>query len=407
MTTQAAQATTPANGSAFAVPASWLTPKLARTAPIHRWFVFPHSYAPHLASRLLDELAPSRDAVVLDPFCGAGTTLVEAQRRGMEAWGIDLLPLSVLASRAKTDRPDISSLIASVEAALNRVDVAQAARPPGDLLRRALTPTTYGRLSAALEGTDDDDAALRCVRVAILGLVGRCSRLRADGGWLRACTPDLRPKEIASALRLRCEFIANDLREGHSTPVHVIAADARDTPLHESSVDLVVTSPPYPNRHDYTRVFGVELELGWRLRERVKLLRYEAIHSHPEARPTATCNGYREPRELNRLVKSIADDHPDPRIPRMVSGYFRDLYLVLGELRRVVRPGGRLALVVGNVRYCGVEVPVDDLLASVGAQAGLEHERKVTLRRRGNSAQQMGRFGRHESRESVVILRRS
>lgn len=74
------------------------------------------------------------------------------------------------------------------------------------------------------------------------------------------------------------------------------------------------------------------------------------------------------------------------------------------EMRRVSRAGARIALVVGNAQYYGVPVLVDELTADVGKQVGLTCEGLLVVRNRGNSAQQMGRFGRRPSRESVVLF---
>lgn len=90
----------------------------------------------------------------------------------------------------------------------------------------------------------------------------------------------------------------------------------------------------------------------------------------------------------------------------MLSGYFNDMYDVLRELRRVLRPGGRAAFVVGNAQYCGIPIPVDEWLAELGQCAGFSVLAVIPLRLRGNSAQQMGAFGRCPSRESAVLLRR-
>jgi DNA modification methylase len=390
-----------------AQPAIWLTPRLARTAPIHRWFVFPHSYAPQLVGALLEEFEVCVGGAVLDPFCGAGTTLVEAQRRGLKACGLDMLPLAVLASRAKTERPDAPLLVEVFRGTIERACGAGPVRPPSELLRRAFTPNVYGRLAVAFECADEHDPASRCAKLATLALASSCSRLRADGGWLRVTTPKLSAGQIPVALEASREQMLADLGAGGTDAVKVVKGDARRIPLDDQSIDVVISSPPYPNRHDYTRVFGVELELGWRLGDGVKPLRYQAIHSHPEARPVYTTNAYTESRTLKRTVEAIALIHTDSRISRMLSGYFRDLHDVLCELRRVLKPLGRVALIVGNVRYCGIEVPVDELLVQVAEHAGLAHERTVTLRVRGNSAQQMGKYGRRESREAAVILRRA
>ena len=63
-----------------------------------------------------------------------------------------------------------------------------------------------------------------------------------------------------------------------------------------------------------------------------------------------------------------------------------------------------MAYVVGNARYSGVPIPVDEILANIGRQIGLKLERLLAVRYRGNSAQQMGKFGRNASRESVVFF---
>lgn len=385
------------------IPPAWLTPRPGRVEPIHRWFVFPHSYAPQLVRRLLADFDARVGATVLDPCCGAGTTLVEAQELGMRAIGLDLLPIAVLVSRAKTSRPSRRLFEAALDRAVASALEAEPQAPPPGLLRRAFGPATYGHLRAALE-TAAEDAASRCVKLSVLSIASRFSRLRADGGWLREVRPELPPGAIAGELRRAGQCITRDLPHGRRPAAVVRQADARRMPLEDESVDFVVTSPPYPNRHDYTRVFAVELELAYGLGEEVESLRRQAIHSHPEARPVRCENGYSEPLRLRRIASRIAAAHADPRIPRMIVGYFRDLHDVLVEIRRVLRPGGRAALVVGNARYCGIGVPADELLAEIAPGAGLSHQRTTVLRVRGNSAQQMGRFGRRDSRESVVVL---
>lgn len=90
----------------------------------------------------------------------------------------------------------------------------------------------------------------------------------------------------------------------------------------------------------------------------------------------------------------------------MLRGYFEDLYLSTKVAYSSFKRGARAAYIVGNVRYGGVTIPVDDILAEVGRQAGFSHYRTWVIRLRGNSAQQMGCYGREQSRESVVFPRK-
>jgi len=87
----------------------------------------------------------------------------------------------------------------------------------------------------------------------------------------------------------------------------------------------------------------------------------------------------------------------------MIEGYFKDMYSTLVNLRKYLNPGGRIALVLGNARYAGVMIPVDQIVAEVGEQSGLALEKVLVARHRGNSAQQMDRFGKQPSREGIII----
>lgn len=390
--------------AAPSVPAAWLTPRLCRSAPLHRWFVFPHSYAPELVRWLTDRLELEAGARVLDPFCGAGTTLVECRSLGLRPTGMDLLPLAVLAARTKTNPPTRLTLRKARSMTTHTLRGARPTPPPGPLLGRAFDETRYGVLATAL-ATASRSPAGGCVLLATLAVARRSSRLVADGGWLRAAQPELSADDIPAAIDVALAQMEEDtLEDGIEVPVY--CGDARSLAFEPHSFEAVVTSPPYPNRHDYTRVFAVELELAFGLGEAVKQLRYQALSSHPEARPSS-----RTPNvilvELEKQVALVASQHRDGRIARMLAGYFRDLASVLRALHRVLVPGGRAAFVVGNAQYCGVAIPVDEHLARIGELNGYEVDGIELLRLRGNSAQQMAAYGRKPSRESVVVLRRS
>lgn len=386
------------------VPWTWLTPRPGRQAPVHRWFTFPHSFAPDLVGWLIEELSVLEGDRVLDPFCGAGTTLVEAQRRGLAAIGSDLLPLSILASATKTARWDPATLRSAASQVVQTASGAAPLTPPTSLLRRAFTDLAYGRLRQVLQG---GQGPADPVALAVLASAHYFSRLRADGGWLRLVRQERDAsavgKVVASALRV----MATDADTVPSGPEAIVrVSDARRLALKDCSVGVVITSPPYPNRHDYTRVFAVELELGFQLGESVKQMRYQAMHSHPEARPMRPATLYSEPAVIKTAVREVALHHADPRVPKMLSGYFRDMHDIVIELRRVLRPGGRAALVVGNAQYCGVTIAVDEWAGMAAEQAGLRVDSIKSLRLRGNSAQQMKTYGRSASRESAVLLTR-
>lgn len=392
--------------SRLPVPAAWLTPRPGRSAPIHRWFVFPHSYAPELVAWLFDRLDVQEGSTVLDPLCGAGTTLVEAQRRRFRPIGVDLLPLAVLASRAKTNPVRRNAVSAGSRAIARAVRAAAPSTPPPPLLDRAFSGHVFGRLDSALRAACGSGEAADSLTLAVLSTARRFSKLVADGGWLRLVEPELTSRDVPGALEDAMRMVEDEIELVAGEPACVELGDARSLPLADRSVDAAVTSPPYPNRHDYTRVFAVELELGFRLGDAMREVRYRALRSHPEARPPRNALEYPESRALSEQIEAVSARHPDPRVARMLRGYFQDMVGVLSEVRRVLKPHGRAAFVVGNAQYCGVPIPVDEHLAEIGERVGLVVDEVVTLRLRGNSAQQMAEYGRQASRESVVSFRR-
>ena len=124
----------------------------------------------------------------------------------------------------------------------------------------------------------------------------------------------------------------------------------------------------------------------------------------PQADPGAAYRALKEP--IDAAVAQIVRKEKDPRVKEMLDGYFLDLYLALREVRRVCKRRAHVAFVVGNAQYRGVPLAVDELTAEVGEQAGLKCEKLMVARYRGNSAQQMGKYGRNPSRETVVVFRR-
>ena len=95
------------------------------------------------------------------------------------------------------------------------------------------------------------------------------------------------------------------------------------------------------------------------------------------------------------------------RITSMISGYFEDMFLVLESISQRIAKAGKVAFVVSNVRFSGITIRVDEILSQLGYQVGLTPCKIVVVRYRGNSAQQMGRYGREPVRESIVIWNKS
>lgn len=396
--------------------AGHVTPRLLKDQPVHRWFYFPHSFSPQLVDLLLEEWHIQPRAWVLDPFVGAGTTLVAARERGLHGIGVDLSPLAVLASRVKTRSYDPRSLrngLRAVQSSLDREQAVEIDR--SERLRRAFTDAEFGVLVRLREAIIAQAEFVReFLLLALLRVQQQFSRAVADGGWFRWRDLPSEEGRIWSAFERQVDSMLTDItlaRPGTGC-YQVYRKDARklDTlreiyPQLDAGCQAIITSPPYPNRHDYSRIFQIELLTLGLAETDIFSLRHESLRSNVEAQaPNWALPLFKPPTLLETILATFPLD-VDARVAPMLLGYFEDMNAVLCSMQRILAPGGHVALVVGNVRHAGVMIPVDEILLQMGENLGFTPQTSWVARLRGNSAQQMGRFGRKPARESVVIMR--
>jgi DNA modification methylase len=394
----------------------WVTNRHLVDKPVHRWYVFPHSFASELVHALIDEWGLGPADTILDPFVGAGTTVLAAKEQGINATGYDLSPLATFATRVKIRNYMLGSLEQAWSHLKQRMDadsLTATSRKYPDLVRKALPGkllVMFDSIDRTIKCLDASRAERDVLRLALLSTIPRYSRAVATGGWLSWVRKRSDVSSVPACLSARVETMLEDLRIGaipRRALGRVAQADARKLPDTPNSYSAVITSPPYPNRHDYTRVYGVELMFGFLDWKDTKDLRYQSFHSHPEAHPTRSdLSDYLQPERLGRIVEKIRKAKEDSRLLKMLLGYFQDMYLCLREIARVCRKNAHVAIVVGNAQYRGQPIPVDEFTAELGEQIGLRCEKLLAVRYRGNSAQQMRVYGRKPSRESVVIFRK-
>ena len=389
----------------------WMTSRAARAQAVHRWYLFPHSFTSPFVHALIDEWGLCARQEILDPFVGAGTTLLAAKERGIPGTGHDLSPLAVLVSNTKTAAFSWRRLARTwcvLERSLGQDKQATTNRSYPELLRRALPNgrlETLDAISAHIERTASSVSERNFFRLALMAILPHFSKAVASGGWLRWVEQGGKAEDVTMSFKNQVEMMLSDVQivgNGKARGWRTRIADARSLPAPDATYSAVITSPPYPNRHDYTRIFGIELMFAFLPSEEVRTLRYQTFHSHPEARPKRpdTAKVYRIPKTLEDCIATVADR----RIRHMLRGYFVDMYLCLREVSRVCRAKAKIAFVVGNAQYDGRAVLVDELTAELGERAGLVCKEIRAVRWRGNSAQQMGKHGRRASRESVVLF---
>lgn len=243
-----------------------------------------------------------------------------------------------------------------------------------------------------------------------------CSYTSKDGQFLRL-KRDKRLADPEEALAGKVQQAERDVRwirelgrDDAFLSFRVVLGDTRrldDVPF-ERPPTVIITSSPYANRYDYTRTYSLELCFHFvRNFAELRELRHSLIRSHIEAR-LAPAEEAPHPavQELVDFLRSRGKVLNNPRIPDMLTAYFVDMQKAIREWRRVLAPSARVAMVVDSVRFEGQMLPVDPILSEMAEEEGFTVEEIVVARYKGNSSQQMGRYGRVPVRESIVVWRK-
>jgi len=389
-----------------------VTPYQNRKLPVYRWYNFNHSFSRDLVLDLIDEFNFSKEARILDPFCGTGTTLLAAKEKGTSSLGLDILPLSIFVSNAKLQRYSTSFLREEMGDLFSRLEEnnnVQLKYRGEDILTRVFHPAILHQIFAVSDwiGKQRYQQSRYFFLTALLATLDKVACARKDGGFLRLL-PNKKIPDFKETLTNKINKMFEDLAFINNLPPadsKALLGDARKMPFPDRTFNGVITSPPYPNRHDYTRVYALELMIGFLDSESaLKALRYRTLCSHVEARRVFYALGYRKSGKLRKVLEQLQHTQlPNTQVIKMLDGYFEDMFLVISEVRRVLKSGGFAAFVIGDVHYGGVLIPVEEILAEMGERAGLRFTKSITARFRGNSPQQMGKFGRSPTKESILI----
>lgn len=393
-----------------------VTPYQSRKIPVYRWYNLNHSYSRDLIHSLLKEFGWEKGKTLFDPFCGTGTTLLAAKEAGVDCFGLDIMPLSAFVSRGKLLEYQPDKALASFDCIYpgSQYDFGFETAEP--YLQKCFPPeqlTKLLHLRYTISQMEDPERSF--FAIALLNILKPISYAMNDGAFLRFAT-DKEPQTLEETFPPQVKNMLDDVRlmknksNGNGYHHHLVArGDARVIPLKDNSIDGVITSPPYLNRHDYTRIYAIELLFSFlEDNEALKHLRYKMLRSNVEAKRAVDIQGYTPPKRLTKMVEELKScDLPNPKVVDMVEGYFEDMYGVLSELKRVCRKKSKIAFVVGNCKYNKVMFPVDELLLEIGENAGLKPLKIIVARYRGNAPQLMRDFGKESSRESIVIWERA
>lgn len=388
----------------------YVSPLSDKNTPPFNWYSFKHRFGSELVSQILSIYRIPKRSTVFDPFCGSGTTLIKSKIDGYNSVGLDISPFSVFLTNVLTSQYDPVVLDNALAKLSHEIDPLVEI-PDVAILRKSFSEDTLKYIYSLKDSINTLPGLERhFFLLVLLSILNDVSKAKKAGGFLRITEQrkvsfhTVKKKFIETSRRYIDTLLSIKYTDASST---AILGDARNYPadIKKMEFDAILTSPPYPNRHDYTRIYELELLVGFiEDNHALKKLRYDTLRSHVEAKKRFDANGYAKPLLIERIIAELTGrELNNPQIVPTLIGYFEDMYLCLKEMSNVLKKGAYVGLVVGNVRFAGIMIPVDELLGEIGEQVGLNLEIIYILRYRGNSSQQMQRHKKEPSRESLII----
>ena len=353
------------------------------THTLHR---FPGKFVPQVARELLSLVGATGQSLIGDPFCGSGTSLVEASVAGIPTIGIDFDPLAVLISQAKTMALNPRQLAEvklywDANIGMENPDKLENEVPN---LYHWFKPDTAKQLEYIKQKAMRlEDEELRLFSLVVFSSIIRRVSNADDqtqktyvSGTLKKTPPD--PGE---AFRIAIERAVRGMEsyaKARRAAVTIQRGDARNWRSHKK-LDGIITSPPYIDSIDY--VYNQLLEYFW-LYEILGLASVDDVRSF-RAKPM----GFRRTdiaTDLKRLSEAspLAAEILEPKLAKIqreskkeaenVVGYFEDFGQHLKTATQNMKHGSIYALTIGESHIRGVNVPTPQILAALFCSSGYE-----------------------------------
>ncbi len=357
-------------------------------AHVHGFHSYPARMHPETAARLVRAFS-APGATVLDPFCGSGTVLVEARLAGRIAVGSDLSPLAARLAALKVEGRDKVGRDALRRAVSRVVEASEErTRLRTGASRRyehedvaAFAPHVLLELDGLSQAIDAEEDGLRGALGLVLSSI--LTKLeRRSGDSVRDRVDKRVPRRFATAMfQRRAEELLRQLAryeallpDGVPRPRVTLADARRLAHVEDGSVDLVVTSPPYPGTYDY-------------LEHHATRMRWLGLST--EALSTGELGS-------RRAAKAAPE--------RAEAAWIEGFSAVLEELGRVLRADGRALVLIGDSTVGGVALRNDVTTERAAERAGLRAVAVASQARPHFHAPSSRAFSASPRREHLVLL---
>lgn len=406
--------------------------------PYHGWFKYREGFSHMLIRELLSRSGIGQNEYVLDPFCGSGTTVVEAALNGYSGIGIDINPVSAYISRVKCQNysdeeiNEIHNMTDSLLLQLRQEELSNAYSTKYQEVGKFFNAHHFERLLSIRQVIDSLKKNLNtkiydlllCAYICIIEAV---SDRKRDGNGLK--TQISKVDDVEQFYISKLQEMIHDIENNRISGDLVSLLDYGDAmnlskivdkyaEITDKTLGAIMYSPPYANSFDYFESYKMEVILADYAADMrdIGVYRQQAVESFiGRADERTAVRNFIEwmSREIEAAIpekeaKTGKKDARTRKVPKMIKGYFTDMEKVISESARVLTAGKKCYIVVDQSAYLGRIVPTDLFLAATAEDYGFRVNEIIICRIAKTSAQQIHLYPYLSDalRESIVVLER-
>lgn len=360
----------------------------------HGYHRYPAKFIPQIVHKLILEYTNEND-FVLDPFGGCGTTLVEAKVLGRKSVGFDINPVAKLITETKTTPLEPESLgknFSIFEKKYKKIKRESINLEHSQRINYWFDPIIQGELDKLFNtiNTISDHKIKRFYLCAFSQILKNCSK------WLMKSTkPQIDPNKIPpdvystfishlKKMMTKNEEFYSLLKQSNNLSTFSkmkLCDSTKKFPLETNSVDLIITSPPYVTSYEYADLH--QLILLWLGDDAKRFHRWnkyaEEYQSFREKFVgTKLAKDKQTQKFLGFFAHQIINQLPNKKeYLKSVPKYFLDMQKSISEMYRILKPGKRVCIIIGNTTLAGVEVKNAEVAVEQMQDAGFIIEKII------------------------------
>lgn len=390
----------------------------ASNFPIHNWYYFVLGYTPKFPDFILEREGMTSNHFVVDPFMGSGTTLVACKHKGIPSAGIDANDYFIDVVNTKTNwNIDIEKLkcyrdkiIASITELFNGFKSENNTEHQDHLFtqeklvwenytrqhrqemmsERYISNIPFAKLHLLKQQTDNlvQEKTLKSFfDLAISSIIVPVSNVNYGPGFgVAKAKIDV---DVLDVFTKKINRMISDMLlvkdNQRKTSVEIKHGDSREITKHFAveSVDLMITSPPYPGDHEYTKHTRLELIfMGYAsdIHEfrtiKKRMIRGSTTNIYKEDIDGQHVKHFQSIQKVTKLIEQrLIDDNAtsgfEKLYTRLVWEYFGGMYRMLTETKKVLKRGGKISLLVSDSHaFKMVHILTANILAEIGLDIG-------------------------------------